>query len=211
MARKARKIKDKWKEKKWVHVIAPDSFNNVTLGYVPITDDENAKGRVLEVTLWDILKGDPSQHQYKIFFQIDSVTDDKAKTIFKRFEYSKEFLRSLIRRGSSKVNFVIDVETKDHYVFRIKILALTHRQLNTSRQHQLRLITQETIKNIIPSMDIDGFVQATCYGKINSDIMSAAKKVIKLRHVGLEKVKLIKTAEAQTVLLETKNKKPKAE
>ena len=43
MARKARKIKDKWKEKKWVHVIAPDSFNNVTLGYVPITDDENAK------------------------------------------------------------------------------------------------------------------------------------------------------------------------
>ena len=54
MARKARKIKDKWKEKKWVHVIAPDSFNNVTLGYVPITDDENAKGRVLEVTLWDI-------------------------------------------------------------------------------------------------------------------------------------------------------------
>ena len=57
MARKARKIKDKWKEKKWVHVIAPDSFNNVTLGYIPITDDENAKGRVLEVTLWDILKG----------------------------------------------------------------------------------------------------------------------------------------------------------
>ena len=50
MARKARKIKDKWKEKKWVHVIAPDSFNNVTLGYVPITDDENAKARVLEVT-----------------------------------------------------------------------------------------------------------------------------------------------------------------
>ena len=59
-------------------------------------------------------------------------------------------------------------------------------------------------------MDIDGFVQATCYGKINSDIMAAAKKVIKLRHVGLEKVKLIKTAEAQTVLLEAKNKKPNA-
>ena len=210
MARKARKIKDKWKEKKWVHVIAPDSFNNVTLGYVPITDDENARGRILEVTLWDILKGDPSQHQYKIFFQIDNVTDDKARTIFKRFEYSKEFLRSLVRRGSSKINFVIDVETNDHYVFRIKILALTHRQLNTSRQRQLRLIAQDTIKKIVPTMDIDSFVQATCYGKINSDIMSSAKKVIKLRHVGLEKVKLIKTAEPQTVLLEAKNKKTNA-
>ena len=211
MARKTRKIKDKWKEKKWVHVIAPDSFNNVTLGYVPITNDEGAKGRILEVTLWDILKGDPSQHNYKIFFQIENVVDDKAKTIFKKFEYSKEFLRSLVRRGSSKVNFVIDVETKDRYVFRIKVLASTHRQLNTSRQHQLRLIARDIIEKTIPSMDIDAFVQATSYGKINSDIMSAAKKVIKLRHVGLEKVKLIKTAQAQTVILEAKNKKPKAE
>tara|TARA_Y100000590_G_scaffold350673_1_gene402671 strand:- start:6051 stop:6683 length:633 start_codon:yes stop_codon:yes gene_type:complete len=206
LARKARKIKDKWKEKKWVNVIAPDSFNNVNIGYVPITDDENAKGRILEVTLWDILKGDPSQHQYKIIFQIDSINENKAKTIFKRFEYSKEFLRSLIRRGSSKVNFVIDVTTKDNYVFRIKMIALTHRQLNTSRQHQLRLIAKEIIEKIVPTMDIDGFVQATCYGKINSDIMAAAKKVIKLRHVGLEKVKLMKTAEAQTVMLEAKNK-----
>ena len=211
MARKSRKIKDKWKEKKWVHVIAPDSFNNITLGYVPITSDENAKGRILEVTLWDILKGDPSQHQYKIYFQIDSVEDNKAKTIFKRFEYSKEFLRSLVRKGSSKINFVIDIETKDHYIFRIKIMALTHRQLNTSRQHQLRLIAQDVIKKTVPSMDIDGFVQATSYGKINSDIMSATKKVIKLRHVGLEKVKLIKTAKGQTVMLEAKNKKTKAE
>ena len=53
MARKARKIKDKWKEKKWVNVVAPDSFNNVNIGYVPITDDENAKGRILEVTFFE--------------------------------------------------------------------------------------------------------------------------------------------------------------
>ena len=211
MARKARKIKDKWKEKKWVNVVAPDSFMYKNIGYVPITDDENAKGRILEVTLWDILKGDPSQHQYKIIFQIDEIKDTKAKTVFKRYEYSKEFLRSLIRRGSSKVNFNIDIQTKDNYVFRIKMIALTHRQLNTSRQHQLRLIAKDVIEKTVPTMDIDGFVQATCYGKINSDIMAAAKKVIKLRHVGLEKVKLIKTASAQTVLLEAKAKKPKVD
>ena len=211
MARKTRKIKDKWKEKKWVTVIAPDSFNDISLGYIPITDDEKAKGRVLEVTLHDILKGDPSQHQYKIFFQIDRVVDEKARTIFKKYEYSKEFLRSLIRRGSSKINFVIDMQTKDGNAFRIKIIALTYRQLNTSRQRQLRLIAKDVIENTVPTMDIDGFVQATCYGKINSDIMAAAKKVIKLRHVGLEKVKLIKTASAQTVLLEAKSKKTKVD
>ena len=202
MARRKGRVKDKWREKKWITVNAPDSFNNVPIAYIPITDDENASGRVLEVTLYDILKGDPSQHLYKIYFQLDKVEDDKASSIFKRFEYSKEFLRSLVRRGSSKVNFIIDVKTKDGYVFRIKVIALTHRQLNTSRKHALRLIARDIIQKTIPEMTIDQFVQATCYGKINSDIMAAAKKVIRIRHVGLEKVKLIRTAEKEIALLE---------
>lgn len=201
MARRKGRVKDKWREKRWVQVYAPDSFNNVPIAYVPITDDESAVGRVLEVTLYDILKGDPSQHQFKIYFQISNVEGDKATTIFKRYEYSKEFLRSLVRRGSSKVNFSIDVKTKDGYIFRIKLLALTHRQLNTSRQHALRLIAQDVIRKTIPEMTIDQFVQATCYSKINSDIMAAFKKVIRVRHVGLEKVKLVRTADKETKLL----------
>lgn len=202
MARRKGRVKDKWREKKWITVNAPDSFNNVPIAYVPITDDENARGRVLEVTLYDILKGDPSQHQYKMYFQINKVDGDKASSIFKRFEYSKEFLRSLVRRGSSKVNFIIDAKTKDGYIFRIKVIALTHRQLNTSRKHSLRLIARDIINKTVPEMTIDQFVQATCYGKINSDIMAAAKKVIRIRHVGLEKVKLIRTAEKEIALLE---------
>jgi len=202
LARRKGRVKDKWREKRWVTVNAPDSFNNVPIAYVPITDDENASGRVLEVTLYDILKGDPSQHQYKIYFQIDKVDGDKATTIFKRFEYSKEFLRSLVRRGSSKINFIIDIKTKDGYIFRIKVIALTHRQLNTSRKHALRLIAREVINKTVPEMTIEQFVQATCYSKINSDIMAAFKKVIRVRHVGLEKVKLIRTADKETVLLE---------
>ncbi len=202
MARRKGRVKDKWREKHWVTVYAPNSFNNIPIGYVPITDDHNAIGRVIEVTLYDILKGDPSQHQYKIYFQIDKVDGDKATTIFKRYEYSKEFLRSLVRRGSSKINFIVDIKTKDGYIFRIKLLALTHRQLNTSRQHALRLIARDVINKTIPELTIDQFVQATCYSKINSDIMAAFKKVIRVRHVGLEKVKLIRTADKETKLLE---------
>ncbi len=202
MARRKTRVKDKWREKKWVTVLAPDSFNNIPIAYIPITTDETAKGRVIEVTLFDILKGDVSQHQYKIYFQIDKVEGAKATTIFKRYEYSKEFLRSLVRRGSSKINFLAEVKTKDGYIFRIKVIALTHRPLNTSRKHALRLIAKDVMDKTIPSMTIDQFVQATCYGKINSDILAAAKKVIRMRHLGLEKVKLLRTAEAEIALLE---------
>ena len=202
MARRKGRIKDKWREKRWINVNAPDSFNNVPIAYVPITDDENASGRVIEITLFDILKGDPSQHQYKLYFQINKVDGENASTIFKRFEYSKEFLRSLVRRGSSKINFIIDIKTKDGYVFRVKVIALTHRPLNTSRKHALRIIARDVINKTVPEMTIDQFVQATCYSKINSDIMAAFKRVIKVRHVGLEKVKLIRTADKETKLLE---------
>lgn len=201
VVRKSRKIKDKWKEKKWVSVSAPDSFNNVHIADIPITDEEKAKGRVIEVTLFDILKGDPSQYQYKLYFQIDKVVGEKATTIFKRYEYAKEFLRSLVRRGSSKINFVIDAKTKDGYVFRIKVIALSHRELNSSRQHALRLIAKKIIEKSVPNMTIDEFVQASCYNKINSDIMAATKKIIHLRHVGLEKVKLVRSADAEITLL----------
>ena len=202
MVRKTRKIKDKWKEKKWITDLAPDSFNNIPVAYIPITDDKNAVGRVVEVTLFDILKGDPSQHQYKLFFQINKVTAEKATTIFKRYEYSKEFLRSLIRRGSSRINFIIDVRTKDGHTYRIKILTLSHRELNTSRKHALRLEAKKQIEKIVPHMTIDEFAQAACYGKINSDNMAATKKIIRVRHVGLEKVKLLRTSAEEVALLQ---------
>jgi len=202
LVRKTRKIKDKWKEKRWVTVFAPESFNNIPIAYVPITSDKTAVGRVVEVTLFDILKGDPSQHQYKLFFQINKVTEEKATTVFKRYEYAKEFLRSLIRRGSSRINFVIDSKTKDGYVFRIKILTLSHRELNTSRKRALRLEAKKQIERIVPQMTIDEFVQAACYGKISSDIMAATKKIIRVRHVGLEKVRLLRTSEEEVTLLQ---------
>ncbi len=202
MARRKTRVKDKWREKRWITVHAPDSFNNVPLAYIPITDDENAVGRVVEVTLYDILKGDQSQHQYKIFFQINKIQGDSATTIFKKYEYAKEFLRSVVRRGSSKINYIVDAKTKDGFIFRLKLIILTHRQLNTSRKHALRLIAKDVIDKTVSQMTIEQFVQATCYGKINSDIMAATKKLIRVRHVGFEKVKLIRTAEKEIALLQ---------
>lgn len=203
MARqKTARVKDKWREKKWVTVLAPSAFNNVPIAYIPVTDDANAIGRVIEVTLFDIVKGDPSQHQFKLYFQINKVDGETATTIFKRYEYAKEFLRSLVRRGSSLISFIGDYKTKDGNIFRIKIIALTQKKLNTSRKHALRLIARDVMSKTIPEMTIEQFIQATAFGKINSDIMAAVKKIIHVRHVGIEKSKIIRTAEAEIALLQ---------
>jgi len=199
---KTARVKDKWREKKWVTVLAPSAFNNVPIAYIPITTDANAIGRVIEVTLFDIVKGDPSQHQFKLYFQINKIDGETATTIFKRYEYAKEFLRSLVRRGSSLISFIGDYKTKDGNIFRIKIIALTQKKLNTSRKHALRLIARDVMSKTIPEMTIEQFIQATAFGKINSDIMAAVKKIIHVRHVGIEKSKIIRTAEAEIALLQ---------
>jgi len=76
--------------------------------------------------------------------------------------------------------------------------------LNTSRKHALRLIAKDVMAKTIPEMTIEQFIQATAFGKINSDILAAVKKVIHVRHVGIEKAKLIRTAEGEIALLQAK-------
>src|SRR3989304_4067475 len=93
-----------------------------------------------------------------MYFQINKVEGEKATTIFKRYEYAKEFLRSLIRRGSSRITFMLEAKTKDGYIFRIKVIALTHRKLTTSRKHAFRLIAKDVMEKTIPQMTIDQFV-----------------------------------------------------
>jgi len=81
-------------------------------------------------------------------------------------------------------------------------LTLSHRELNTSRKCALRLEAKKQIEKIVPHMTIDKFARAACYGKISSDIMANTKKIIRVRHVGLEKVKLLKTSEEEIALLQ---------
>ena len=91
--------------------------------------------------MFDILKQDPTQHQTKVFVQIENIAEGSATTVFKGHEYAKEFLRSLIRRGSSMITFVHDYKTADGYIFRVEVLAFSQRRLNSSKKHQIRLVS----------------------------------------------------------------------
>src|SRR5919197_4693472 len=109
-AKKGGRVRDKWRDQRWVVVNKPSGFEQqVQVNYIPVTDVEQAKGRTIENTLHDMMKSNPDQsmdqHQIKIFVQIDRINDGIASTIFKGHEYAKEFLRSLIRRGSSMIMY----------------------------------------------------------------------------------------------------------
>jgi small subunit ribosomal protein S3Ae len=198
-AKRGGRVRDKWRDKQWVVVNAPVAFGGSPLSYVPVTDIANSKGRVIENTMFDILKQDPTQHQTKIFVQIDEIRDGNASTIFKGHEYAKEFLRSLIRRGSSMINYVHDFRTVDGYTFRVSIIAFSQRRLNSSKKHEIRMIAHRILSDKIPKLTVDQFVQEATMGKMGADLLAEAKKIASLRHIGIKKTKLISTSESRSI------------
>ena len=186
------KVKDKWKAKQWVTVLASPSFGNAPIGKVPLTDTEKSGGRVVETTLYDILKQDPQHYSFKLYFQIDRVDGETAYTVLKGHEYSREYLRSLMRRGSSMSDFIKDYTTKDGYVVRVYCIALSQGRMNSSKKHEIRSVMDRMISDRSASLTYDQFVQETVLQKVASDVYNEAKKVTRLRHVGVRKTKLIK-------------------
>jgi small subunit ribosomal protein S3Ae len=193
------KVRDKWKLKQWVTVLASPSFGNAPIGRVPITDIEKPAGRVVETTLYDILKQDPQHYSFKLYFQIDRVDGDTAYTILKGHEFSREYLRSLIRRGSSMSDFIKDYKTKDGYLVRVYTIALSQGRMNSSKKHEIRMIIDKIIGERAASLAYDQFVQETVLQKLASDVYNEAKKVTRLRHVGVRKTKLIGRPPAEPV------------
>jgi small subunit ribosomal protein S3Ae len=198
-AKRGGRVRDKWRDKQWIVINAPSAFGGSALNYVPITDADHAKRRVIENTMFDILKQDPTQHQTKVFVQIDRINDGIATTIFKGHEYAKEFLRSLVRRGSSMIDDVYDYTTMDGYTFRVEVIAFSQRRLNTSKKHEIRMIGRKLLSDKIPKLTIDQFVQEATMGKMGADLLAEAKKVASLRHIGIKKTKLISTSETRAI------------
>ena len=171
-------------------VIAPSFFGNIELGSIPAQAEEQLIGRVVEATLYDIT-GDFSHHYLKMFFQVNQIDGKTAKTLFKGHEYSRDFLRSLVRRRTTKVDGLINLITKDGYKLRIAVSALTLSRIKTSQEKIIRNIMEKIIAEKAKALSLDQFVQEMVLGKIASDIYNQAKLVAPLRHVGIRKSKLI--------------------
>ena len=206
MSSKTRHVKDKWRGKGWFMVVAPSFFGNVELGAIPAEDPKQLIGRVVEATLYDITS-DFSHHYLKMFFQVSELDGKTAKTLFKGHEYSRDFLRSLVRRRTTKVDSLINLKTKDGYKLRIAVSALTLSRIKTSQEKIIRKLMDTTIHEKAAALSLDQFVQEMVLGKIASDIYNQAKEVAPLRHVGIRKSKLI----AAPQQLSTKAAEPTSE
>ncbi len=186
----AKHVRDKWRSKGWYMIVAPPYFGNVELGSVPAEDEARLIGRIAEATLYDIT-GDFSHQNLKMFFQVNVIEGKTARTLFKGHEYSRDYLRSLVRRRTTKVDGLFNLTTKDGFKLRVAVSALTLSRIKTSQEKTIRKIMDKIIKDKSAALTLDQFVQEMVLGKIASDIYNESKLVAPLRHVGIRKSKLV--------------------
>ena len=190
MSKATKKVRDKWRSKEWYDVYSPSYFGEMVVASVPCEVPSAIIGRVVETTLYDITN-DFAHQSIKLYFLVSNATDHRANTILKSHEYATDYLRSLVRRGSTRLDGIFTVTTKDQYTTRISIVAFTRDRIKASQEHGIRSLMRQIVEEKATTLNYEQLAHEAVLGKLGSDVYNAAKKIAPLRHVGVRKSRLI--------------------
>ncbi|MGB1697577.1 MAG: 30S ribosomal protein S3ae [Thermoplasmatota archaeon] len=187
----ARRVKDKWKSKKWYKVSAPAAFSNKILGETLADEPEKLQGRQIETTLQE-LTGDMKQMHIKLTFKVDEVLDTNAKTVFAGHTMTSDYVRRLTRRGATKISAVFDLKTKDGSRIRVKPFAITDRRAQTTQAQAIRALMLSELETCAANNTLSGFLAEILVGDLTSRIYKEARKIHPVRRVEVAKTEVLK-------------------
>jgi small subunit ribosomal protein S3Ae len=184
-----RSVSRQKQEKRWYTVMAPEQFDRAELGETPADEPEQLYDRTLQTTLGE-LQGDASENNTKLTFRITDVGSDAAYTEFIKHELTRDYLRSLVRRGSSKVESFETVLTSDDHRVQIQPVAFTTKKADHSQERAIRKTMTEIVRETARDRTFADLVDGVVEGRLSSAIYSEAKQVYPLRRVEIQKLTL---------------------
>ena len=158
-AKQRRRVRDTWKEKSWYTIKTPVNFEDKEIGETPAKDADLLIGRGVEVTMRE-LTGDFSKQYIKLRFEIDNVAGDVANTKFTGHKTTTDYVRSMIRRGTSRIDASTIVTTKDERKIKLHVLAVTIRRAKSSQQKYMRETIKELVTKVAAEKTFDELLDA---------------------------------------------------
>ncbi len=183
--------------KQVITIYSPEYFGYKEIGTTLASDPKQVIGRTLWVSLYT-LTGDFAKQYLLIRFKIIRVKEDlTAETVFYGHEYGREFLRSLVRRGTTRIDGIFNLTTKDGFDIRVHAIAFTLKRItpHSLKVKKIRKIMQKILEDASRNLTLAQLAQEMVLGKTASDIFQEAKKITLLRHVGIVKSKVLKIPE----------------
>jgi small subunit ribosomal protein S3Ae len=184
-----RSVSRRRQQKHWYTLMAPEQFDRKAIGETPADEPEQVYDRTIETTLGDIT-GNANENNVKLTFKVNDVGSDAAYTEFVRHELASDYLRSLVRRGSSKIAAVLTVRTKDDYRLRVQPVAFTTQRADHSQQHAIRETMTEIVERAAREHTYRDFTDSIVRGRLSSAMYTEAKTIYPLRRVEVQKAVL---------------------
>jgi small subunit ribosomal protein S3Ae len=178
-----------WKAKSWFKVHVPDNLGKAYIGDTIANDAESAVGRIMTATLGEITNDYAKQH-VKMSFKIANVTGDSAYTEFVGHEVTRDYLRSLVKRRSSRIDCQVPILTKDGKKVRLTICCYTFARANISQEHAIRNVITATVIAQSAAWDLNTLLSGIVSGEISRDLFKAVKTIYPTRRVEVIKSKV---------------------
>ncbi|WP_436343080.1 30S ribosomal protein S3ae [Natronorubrum sp. FCH18a] len=176
-------------EKRWYTILAPEQFDRQELGETPADEPEKVYGRTIVTTLGE-LTNNASENNTKLTFKINDVGSDSAYTEFVEHSLTRDYLRSLVRRGASKVEAYVTVLTTDDYRVQIQPVAFTTKKADASQEKAIREQMVAMIEEAAAERDFEELIDSVVEGRLSSAIYGEAKTIYPLRRVEIQKTTL---------------------
>ncbi|MFB6234712.1 MAG: 30S ribosomal protein S3ae [Halopenitus sp.] len=175
--------------KRWYSVQAPEQFDRAEIGETVAEEPQMVVGRTITTTLGDLVQ-DSGDNNTKLTFKITDVGSDTAYTEFIRYELTRDYLRSLVRRGASKIDASITVLTTDDHRVRIQPVSFTTKKADRSQEQAIRRIMIDQVHDAADDRTFAELVDAVTEGHLSSAIYGEAKTIYPLRRVEVQKLTL---------------------
>ncbi|MDY9924659.1 30S ribosomal protein S3ae [Methanosarcina sp.] len=192
MARKKiqRKL-DGWKSKEWYNIEAPVYLNRAVVGNTIAGDPALLLGRNVETTVGE-LTNDMTKNNTKVVLRISNVVGDTATTDLMGHELTTDYIRSIVKRQTSRIDANVEVKTKDGYIIRVKPTCFTIKRARSSQMKAIRELMVEIVKRRAAESDFETFMQEAILGRLSAAIYRQAKFIYPLRRVEIRKTEVEK-------------------
>lgn len=187
---------DKWSLKNLYTILSPEDLDlgpaskGAPVGETIGSNPDKIIGRILEVPLSDLAQK-YSLIYSKILLKIVDVTGNNAKTKFTGHSFASDYIRSLVKRRRTRIDWIGTVTTKDGIELRLTVTSLTMRRSKTSRKHSIRLEMRDLVLKIASEMDFNEFVNYMLIGNLNSELFDVCRKIYPIASMDIQKSKVL--------------------
>ncbi|MDD1659830.1 MAG: 30S ribosomal protein S3ae [Methanomicrobiales archaeon] len=186
-----------WKAKSWFKVHVPEVFGKTYIGDTISSDPDTVMGRIMQTSLGEIIQDYTKQH-IKIRVKVNQVAGDAAYTEFAGHELTRDYMRSLVKRRTSRVDAIIPVITKEGTHLRITITCLTLSRANISQVHAIRAALRQFLAAYAAQREMSAFVKDMVSGEVAKELFKLVKPIYPVRRVEIVKSKVEGGAKPET-------------